>query len=78
MTLQISLSFIIDVLLKQYWPLDSTGFSIGLEMSLKAFKRGLNIAIIPVSWTQRKAGVSKLKLSENFKLYMSTLQKITG
>jgi dolichol-phosphate mannosyltransferase len=60
------------------YPLDSTGFSIGLEMSLKAFKRGLNIAIIPISWKQRKAGVSKLKLSENFKLYMSTLQKIYG
>lgn len=58
------------------FPLDSTGFSIGLEMSLKAFKRGLSIAIIPISWKQRKAGVSKLKLSENFKLYMSTLQKI--
>jgi dolichol-phosphate mannosyltransferase len=55
--------------------IDSTGFSIGLEMSLKAFNRGLNIAIIPISWTQRKAGVSKLKLSKNFKLYMSTLQK---
>jgi len=59
-------------------PFDSTGFSIGLEMSLKAFKRGLTIAIIPVSWKQRKAGVSKLKLSKNFKLYMSTLQKIYG
>lgn len=56
-------------------PLNSTGFSIGLEMSLKAFKRKLNIAIIPISWTQRKAGVSKLKLSKNFKLYMSTLRK---
>jgi hypothetical protein len=44
-------------------------------MSLKAFNRGLNIAIIPISWKQRKAGVSKLKLSKNFKLYMSTLQK---
>jgi dolichol-phosphate mannosyltransferase len=58
------------------FPLDSTGFSIGLEMSLKAFKRGLNIAIIPISWKQRKAGVSKLKLRDNFKIYMSTLHKI--
>ena len=60
------------------FPLESTGFSIGLEMSLKAFKRGLNIAIIPISWKQRKAGVSKLKLSKNFKLYLSTLRKIYG
>lgn len=56
-------------------PLSSIGFSIGLEMSLKAFKRKLKIAIIPISWMQRKAGVSKLKLSKNFKLYMSTLRK---
>ncbi len=56
-------------------PLDSTGFSIGLEMSLRAFKKNLDIAIIPISWTSRKAGVSKLKLSKNFKLYMSTLKK---
>jgi dolichol-phosphate mannosyltransferase len=56
-------------------PLDSTGFNIGLEMSLKAFKKELYIAIIPISWRQRKAGISKLKLSKNFKLYMSTLLK---
>ena len=56
-------------------PLNSEGFSIGLEMSLEAFKRKLKIAIIPISWTQRKAGVSKLKLSKNFNLYMSTFQK---
>ena len=60
------------------FPLDSIGFSIGLEMSLKAFKSGLSIAIIPVSWKQRKAGVSKLKLIENFKIYLSTIQKIYG
>jgi dolichol-phosphate mannosyltransferase len=60
------------------FPLDSTGFSIGLEMSLKSFKRGLSIAIIPISWKQRKAGVSKLKLRKNIKLYMSTLQKNYG
>ncbi|MCB9256462.1 MAG: glycosyltransferase family 2 protein [Chitinophagales bacterium] len=56
-------------------PLDSTDFSIGLEMSLKAYKKKLSIAVIPISWTQRKAGTSKLKLSKNFQLYMSTLQK---
>ena len=60
------------------FPLDSTGFNIGLEMSLKAFKSGLKIAVIPISWKQRKAGVSKLNLSNNFKLYIATLQKIFG
>lgn len=56
-------------------PLESKGFNIGLEMSLKAFKKNLKIAIIPISWTQRKAGFSKLKLNKNFKLYVSTLIK---
>jgi dolichol-phosphate mannosyltransferase len=56
-------------------PLHSTGFSIGLEMSLKAFNKKQKIAIIPISWKQRKAGVSKLKLSKNFKIYMLTLLK---
>lgn len=56
-------------------PLDSKGFSIGLEMSLKSYKENLNIAIIPISWTQRKAGVSKLNLTKNFKAYVSTLRK---
>lgn len=56
-------------------PIESTGFSIGLEMSLKVFKNKLNVAVIPISWTQRKAGVSKLKLRKNFNLYISTLRK---
>ena len=54
-------------------PLEAEGFSIGLEMSLKAYRSGLQIAVIPISWTQRKAGVSKLKVSKYFREYMSTL-----
>jgi dolichol-phosphate mannosyltransferase len=56
-------------------PLSSVGFNIGLEMSLKAFKKKLNIIIIPISWKQRKAGDSKLKLGKNVRLYMTTLRK---
>lgn len=56
-------------------PLVSTDFSIGLEMSLKAFKKELNISIVPISWIQRKAGKSKLNLRKNFNLYISTLRK---
>jgi dolichol-phosphate mannosyltransferase len=56
-------------------PLNSVGFNIGLEMSLKAFKKKLNIIIIPISWQQRKAGDSKLKLGKNIRLYMTTLRK---
>jgi len=58
------------------FPIESTGFSIGLEMSLKAFKTKLRIAIIPISWTQRKAGVSKLNLVKNFNIYVETFKKL--
>lgn len=59
--------------INQIMPLSSEGFSIGLEMSLKAFNNNCGIAIIPISWKQRTAGESKLKLSKNFRLYMYTL-----
>jgi len=56
-------------------PIETNGFSIGLEMSLKAFSNKLNIGIIPISWKQRTAGKSKLKLVMNINIYMSTLLK---
>ena len=40
-------------------PINSQGFSIGLEMSLKSFKKMYRIKVIPISWNQRKAGKSK-------------------
>lgn len=54
-------------------PIESGGFSIGLEMSLKAFSNKLKIGHIPISWQQRTSGKSKLKLVKNVKLYVSTL-----
>ena len=54
-------------------PIQSNGFSIGLEMALKAFSRGLYIAHMPISWTQRKSGKSKLNLFKNIRIYLSTL-----
>jgi dolichol-phosphate mannosyltransferase len=58
-------------------PLSSEAFSIGLEMSLKAFKNNLKIIIIPISWEQRKAGKSKLNLMKNIRLYFKTLKVAT-
>jgi dolichol-phosphate mannosyltransferase len=57
-------------------PLESQGFSIGLEMSMKAFKKNLNIVIVPISWQQRTEGKSKLNLIKNFRTYISTLKKV--
>ncbi len=33
-------------------------------MPLKAFVRGYNFAVVPVSWTNRRYGVSKLNFQE--------------
>jgi dolichol-phosphate mannosyltransferase len=56
-------------------PIDSKGFSIGLEMSLKGFSNNLKIKIVPISWMQRTSGQSKLNLLKNVRLYFSTLRK---
>lgn len=56
-------------------PIESDGFSIGLEMSLKSFKKKYKIAIIPISWIQRVAGDSKLKIAKNINVYFKTLRQ---
>jgi dolichol-phosphate mannosyltransferase len=45
-------------------PLIAPHFNLTVEMPLKAIIRGYSFAVIPISWTNRKAGVSKLKLQE--------------
>ena len=39
-------------------------FNLTLELPLKAIVRGYTYAILPNSWTNRKTGVSKLKINE--------------
>jgi dolichol-phosphate mannosyltransferase len=48
----------------QVQPLLSNHFNLTVEMPLKAIVRGYNFAVVPVSWTNRRQGVSKLRLSE--------------
>ncbi len=45
-------------------PLLSPHFNLTLEMPLKAIVRGYTYAVLPNSWTNRKFGVSKLKIRE--------------
>ena len=45
-------------------PLLSAHFNLTVEMPLKALVRGHSYAIVPVSWTNRVKGTSKLKLQE--------------
>ncbi len=45
-------------------PLISPHFNLTVEMSLKAIVRRFSFAVIPITWTNRKSGVSKLKIKE--------------
>jgi dolichol-phosphate mannosyltransferase len=45
-------------------PLLSAHFNLTVELPLKALTRGFSYAIVPVSWTNRDQGESKLKLQE--------------
>ena len=51
-------------------PLLSNHFNLTVELPLKAIVRGHTYAITPISWTNRKAGASKLKLQEMGSRYL--------
>jgi dolichol-phosphate mannosyltransferase len=51
-------------------PLISAHFNLTVEMPLKAIIRGYSYAILPVSWTNRKTGISKLKIKEMGSRYL--------
>lgn len=48
----------------QVQPLLSNHFNLTVEIPLKAIVRGFNFAVVPVSWTNRTHGVSKLHVRE--------------
>jgi dolichol-phosphate mannosyltransferase len=45
-------------------PFLSHHFNLTLELPLKAIVRGYSYAVVPNSWTNRKTGISKLKIKE--------------
>jgi dolichol-phosphate mannosyltransferase len=51
-------------------PFLSNHFNLTVELPLKAVVRGYSYAIVPISWTNRKAGVSKLALNEMGSRYL--------
>jgi dolichol-phosphate mannosyltransferase len=51
-------------------PLISPHFNLTVEMPLKAIVRGYNFGVIPITWTNRKAGASKLKIKEMGSRYL--------
>jgi len=51
-------------------PLISPHFNLTVEMPLKAIVRGYSFGVVPITWTNRKAGVSKLKIKEMGSRYL--------
>jgi dolichol-phosphate mannosyltransferase len=51
-------------------PLLSNHFNLTVEMPLKAVTRGHTFQIVPITWTNRQQGVSKLRLKEMGSRYM--------
>lgn len=51
-------------------PLISPHFNLTVEMPLKAIVRGYSYAVVPISWTNRKSGMSKLKIKEMGSRYL--------
>ena len=51
-------------------PLMSNHFNLTVELPLKAVVRGHSYKVVPISWTNRVAGTSKLKLQEMGSRYL--------
>ena len=51
-------------------PLISPHFNLTVEMPLKAIVRGYSYTVLPISWTNRKSGISKLKIKEMGSRYL--------
>jgi dolichol-phosphate mannosyltransferase len=56
--------------IEQLQPLLSNHFNLTVEMPLKAVSRGFTYAVVPVSWTNRVHGTSKLRLQEMGSRYL--------
>lgn len=51
-------------------PLISPHFNLTVEMPLKAVVRGFSFRVIPITWTNRQSGVSKMKIKEMGSRYL--------
>jgi dolichol-phosphate mannosyltransferase len=51
-------------------PLLSNQFNLTVELPLKAIARGHDFEVVPISWTNRAAGKSKLSLQEMGSRYL--------
>lgn len=51
-------------------PLLAHHFNLTVEMPLKAIVRGFSYEVVPISWTNRKVGISKLRMQEMGSRYL--------
>lgn len=51
-------------------PLISPHFNLTVEMPLKAIVRGFPYVVVPITWTNRQTGVSKLRIKEMGSRYL--------
>lgn len=51
-------------------PILSHHFNLTVEMPLKAIVRGFSYTVLPISWSNRKTGISKLKIKEMGSRYL--------
>ena len=61
-----------NAILKAF-PLVSESFNVFLELPLKIISRKMKYKIIPISWTNRKEGISKFDIKELKSKYLFTL-----
>ena len=54
-------------------PIVSQHFSINAELALKSIIRGFKYKIVPISWTNRKKGISKFYIKEMGNRYFFTI-----
>jgi len=58
------------VVIEGIQPLIAPHFNLTVEMPLKAIVRGFSYAVVPITWTNRKTGMSKLKIKEMGSRYL--------
>jgi dolichol-phosphate mannosyltransferase len=56
--------------IEQLKPLLSNHFNLTVELPLKAVVRGFSYAVVPITWTNRRHGESKLRLNEMGSRYL--------
>lgn len=62
--------------IEQITPITSQGFSITIELSLKAMKQTDKVVITPIKWYSRSEGKSKFSLLKNIPGYLKVLLQL--